>query len=405
MYLNDVISVKKTNMSRVILLAMLTLVLLTYSTTYEAFSVNNGLKQKTTVFEPYQFIIFGDTRNDASGVNTGMELVSDLMTDLLADVNLNIQFAVHTGDAVNHGPDQNQWDTHYWPHMSAINASIPIYMAVGNHEIEGSTMPDDTDLVVFKNNVANPGNEVYFSFDTAQGDIHFIFLNTENFNYGDTMDKDAVKLQAQMDWLEEDLAANSIEQIVLVMHRPLWGVNPGREQDYEDFRAVFADKAIETGADLIINGHDHHGYYTYRNHSTGSEAGSSHILINGGGTSLAALTKPIPDHFNPAKNPTGPGTLLSYDFWYEGNEICLANVTENGIEIDMIGADGSVVFSFNTTDIPNHIPWEIPTTTTTTTTTTTEEPPTSAPGFEVEIVIAAFAGIVALVSLRKKYRR
>ncbi|MHA2388878.1 MAG: metallophosphoesterase family protein, partial [Candidatus Hodarchaeales archaeon] len=390
--------------SRVILLAMLTLVLLTYSTTYEAFSVNNGLKQKTTVFEPYQFIIFGDTRNDASGVNTGLEIVSGLITDLLADVNLNIQFAVHTGDAVNEGPNQAEWDTYYWPNMAAINDSIPIYMAVGNHEIEASAPnPHDTELVTFKNNVNNPGNEVYFSFDSPQNDIHFIFLNAENFNYGDCWDKNATKLQAQMDWLDADLAANSIEQIVLVMHRPLWGVNPGREQDYEDFRAVFADEAIETGADLIINGHDHYGYYTYRNHSTGGAAGGAHILVNGGGTPF--LNKPIPDYFNPEKNPTGPGTLLNYDFWYEGNEICLANVTENGIEIDMIGADGSVVFSFNTAETPTHIPWEIPTTTTTTTTTTTEESPTSAPGFELEIVITAFAGIVTLVSLRKKYRR
>ncbi len=46
------------------------------------------------------------------------------------------------------------------------------------------------------------GNEVYFSFDTEQNDTHFIFLNSDNFDYGDCRDKDEVKLQAQMNFFE-----------------------------------------------------------------------------------------------------------------------------------------------------------------------------------------------------------
>jgi len=226
-------------------------------------------------------------------------------------------------------------------------------------------------------------------FDSPQNDTHIIVLNTEYY-----WDKDlnTTRQQEQLDWLASDIAANEIEQIIAMFHRPIWGVNPGRDGEYELLRSKWHDLLLGYGVDLIINGHDHHGYYTYRNHSLGSDHGNAHFVISGGGTASGSLSRPIPNYYHPLKNPTGPGTLLSYDYWYEGREICLANVTENGILIDMIAEGGDVVFSFNTSDSPVHVPFEPESTTKTTTTTTTTTAKTT-PGLEVEAMLLILAGV------------
>jgi len=278
------------------------------------------------------------------------------------------------------------------------NITVPVYYTVGNHEYSSETGVLDLELTTFRSNVDNPGNEVYYSFNSPQNDTHFIVLNTEYYWGTNT-----TRQQEQLDWLAADIAANDIDQIVAMFHRPMWGVNPGRVGEYELLRDKWHDLLLGYGVDLIVNGHDHHGYYTYRNHSLGSDHGSAHFLISGGGTAQGALTKPIPDYFNPAKNPSGPGTLLSYDKWYEGREVCLVNVTGNGMIVDMIGEDGSIAFSFNTSDSPVHEPFEVETTTTTSTVTSAATETTVAPGFGIETLVIIFAS--TSVIKRRKNRK
>ncbi len=285
-----------------------------------------GSISTTTEFKPYKFIAFGDTRKKGDD-NSGLELCVKLIEELMKEH--TIDFILHTGDLVEEGGDQNEYDTYFWPVISNLSQAVQIYYAVGNHEYNRPG-EFDVDLVTFKANVNNPGNEVYYSFDSPQNDTHFIVLNTDYwFN-----DKNPTRQAEQQAWLEADIEANYIERIVVMHHRPFWGVNPDRvTSEYEFLRPIWHDFFVESGVDLVFNGHDHHFYHTVRN--------GTHYTVTGGGT--AALYTPQPN------NPKIQKTWQADDFTFKDNHVCLVEVTEAGFEIDVIIANGTTVYEYNVT--------------------------------------------------------
>ncbi len=287
---------------------------------------------KIADFKPYKFIAFGDTRNTPEGDNAGLEACAGLIENLMGTH--QISFILHCGDMVDSGADQSEYDDYYWPEMQSIAGQVPIYYAAGNHEYESATGTGaDIDLVTFKANVENPGNEVYYSFNSPQNDTHFIVLNTDFLDLADAHDKNATRRAEQMAWLQADFAANDIDRIVVMMHRPAWGVNNARTlSDYRPIRAIFHDLFVANGVDFVFQGHDHHFYHTVRN--------DTDYMIMGAGT--AALTLP---------NPNGNWVkeeLLGTDFYFgDTYGVCLIEATEAGFDVDVIVANGSTVYEFS----------------------------------------------------------
>ncbi|MHA1451178.1 MAG: hypothetical protein ACTSP4_17390 [Candidatus Hodarchaeales archaeon] len=60
--------------SKMFVLVLFPLVLMTLSAANGYTSPDNVTKLEATEFEPYQFIIFGDTRNTPEGENDGVEI-------------------------------------------------------------------------------------------------------------------------------------------------------------------------------------------------------------------------------------------------------------------------------------------------------------------------------------------
>nr|WP_206441167.1 metallophosphoesterase [Streptomyces boncukensis] len=110
----------------------------------------------------------------------------------------------------------------------------------GNHE----TYDPDGALTGYRNyfgDIAYPRGKPYYSFD--KGDWHFVALDSNDV--GDE----------QLDWLRDDLAATGKQCVAAYFHHPLFS-SGGHGND--PVGKPFWDLLYENGAELVLNGHDHH---------------------------------------------------------------------------------------------------------------------------------------------------
>lgn len=285
----------------------------------------------------YKFIVFGDTRRHGDD-NSGLELVSNLIEDLMQEH--EIEFIIHTGDLVYYGGDQSEYDTYYWPVFSSIEDAVDVYYVVGNHEYSRSGGSPDYDLTTYLANVENPGNEIYYSFNSPQNDTHFIVLNSDYyFN-----DNNVTRQEEQQAWLENDLVSNTLDRIIVMFHRPYWGANPARAgTEYELLRPVWHEFLVEHDVDLVFNGHDHYFYHTVRNNTD--------YTVTGGGT--VAFCVPIPT------SPYIQEIWQEDDFAFAGLHVCLVEATEAGFNVDVIMTNKTTVYEYSVSEPAPEIypPW------------------------------------------------
>ena len=78
-----------------------------------------------------------------------------------------IEFILHSGDIVDNGGQQNEYDTDYWPNMRTIANEVPIYYAIGNHEYNRISGGDDPTLAVYRANVGYPSDLSFYSFNST----------------------------------------------------------------------------------------------------------------------------------------------------------------------------------------------------------------------------------------------
>jgi 3',5'-cyclic AMP phosphodiesterase CpdA len=230
---------------------------------------SNNIRENTKgiTSSSWHFVALGDSRqqhgdwdydnNKYFHDNSSNPTRAALITSVVEN-NPNMEFIIHTGDLVNSGGEQDDWNRYYEDIENATKANVTIYNAIGNHELYTYALepsqwgPADEDYSTYLENVELPGNERYYSFD-FMNQIHFVFINTEEDWTGEfsiTTD--------QNDWLINDLTTNTLEFIVAVFHRPCYSVrDAGRVQDAKDVRLVLDPIFIEYGVDLVFSGHDH----------------------------------------------------------------------------------------------------------------------------------------------------
>ena len=240
---------------------------------------NTIAKTEEETFEPWQFIALGDGRN--SEENSTNEVRRKVIESVVEN-NPNLEFILHSGDMVQSGGEQDDWDRYYEDIDIAIQNDIQFYYAVGNHETYTYRLPDDSygppdsDFSTYMDNVEMPGNERYYSFDFNQ--IHFIVINTEE--YWDTRDYEFEITPEQESWIINDLEANKKKFVVAMYHRPSYSVrSQGRVEDAYEIRKVLEPIFTEYGVDLCFSGHDHYYYHTERN-------GITYVVTGGAGAPL-----------------------------------------------------------------------------------------------------------------------
>ena len=175
------------------------------------------------------------------------------------------------GDLVDNGEQSYQWRT-WLNSIKPLSANVPLAPTLGNHEMYTLDWKM-REPYAYLNYFAVPpnGNETfnrrYYSYDF--GDVHYVVLDTTLYesNHEDNHDTHHPDLyDVQVQWLRQDLAANTKKWTVVLMHRDPFqyafdGPGGSRAVGFDDEGVLFMPIFDEFNVDLVLSAHLH----SYRN--------------------------------------------------------------------------------------------------------------------------------------------
>ena len=178
---------------------------------------------------------------------------------------------ISMGDLVDNGEQAYQWRT-WLNSIKPLSANVPLATTLGNHEMYTLdwTMREPYAYLNYFGVPPN-GNEIfnrrYYSYDF--GDVHYVVLDTMLYesNYEDNHDTHHPDLyDVQVQWLRQDLAANTKKWTVVLMHRDPFQYafnRPGANRDvgFNEEGVLFMPIFDEFNVDLVLSAHLH----SYRN--------------------------------------------------------------------------------------------------------------------------------------------
>lgn len=172
-------------------------------------------------------VVYGDTRN---GHDVHRQVI-----ERIAAVNPKLVF--HSGDMVEDGTKQEQWNV-----FNEIVAPIRnvLYPALGNHELNAQE---------FYNNFSLPGNERWYSVQSNY--IYFIVLDS---TAGFSTDSEQTK------WLKDELseAKQTDKFIALVFHyAPFSSSEHSQDENVVKMQTELVPILEAADVDISFNGHDH----------------------------------------------------------------------------------------------------------------------------------------------------
>lgn len=240
--------------------------------------LNSEVSADSISYDPWNFIAMGDGRNWEENITNPVRqsIIENVVTN-----NPNMEFILYTGDMVNSGGEQDDWDKYFDDIDLAIQNNVTFYYAVGNHETytysleDGSYGPQEWNFSTYMENVEMPGNERYYSFDHNQ--VHFIVINTEEFWTSGSLELTT----EQETWIINDLSSNQDANLTIAMfHRPFYSIrSESRADDALAIRTILEPIFIEYGVDIVFSGHDHYYLRTTRQ-------GITHFTTGGAGAPL-----------------------------------------------------------------------------------------------------------------------
>ena len=175
------------------------------------------------------------------------------------------------GDLVDNGEQAYQWRT-WLNSIQPLSTRVPLAPMMGNHEMYTLDWKM-REPYAYLNYFAVPpnGNEIfnrrYYSYDF--GDAHYVVLDTQLYesNHEDNHDTHHPDLyDVQVQWLRQDLAANTKKWTVVLMHRDPFQYaidRPGASRDvgFNEEGVLFMPIFDEFNVDLVLSAHLH----SYRN--------------------------------------------------------------------------------------------------------------------------------------------
>lgn len=210
----------------------------------------------------FKFIAYGDTQLDFL---RHADIVSQFKKN-------DFDLIIHAGDVVQHGPQKN-WSQEFFNPLKDIISSKPIYVSIGNHQLDGKYFYD---YFAFPNSE----HENYYSFKYANA--FFIFLDNRRAAYPDKeFYPEISKGSKQYNWLVNQLSskeAQEAEWLFVVSHVPSYLIN---SQDfYPDCRDYLVPLFEKYDVDISFSGHVH-GY------DRGSVNDVHYVLTAGGGGQIS----------------------------------------------------------------------------------------------------------------------
>ena len=177
---------------------------------------------------PFRFVLLGDRTGE---VQTGVW--EKVWKQAAAE---KPAFVLGVGDTIQGGQDataDSEWRD--VKRLLAPYASIPLYLAPGNHDIWSAASEE-----LFRKYTGHPA---HYSFDFAQA--HFTVLDNSRSDEFSS---------AEMVYLASDLAAHAAQPVkFIVSHRPSWLVNAALQNPNFELHQL----ARKNGVHYIVAGHVH----------------------------------------------------------------------------------------------------------------------------------------------------
>ncbi len=321
----------------------------------------------------FKFVAFSDTQGttwDGGDVSYTQATLQTMINDV-PDTAFILNCGDHIQDASN---DAHSWDL-YLKALKGVVETIPHYGVTGNHDIwkhiegathlglgenmlldlhfnhpnNGGTAAVDPEFTIAESNIGIPIlfkrqnlDETIYSFD--YGNAHFVVLNSGG-SWG--MDTDDVRfLEAQKEWLKQDLAASDAKWKIFIMHRPVYASS---KPVYDNL--VFGDVFQEYGVDLILHGDEHWTARSYQidNETIVPESMSNVDLLTKGKGSVYSLIGSVKTYGN--YHSTNHGTFHKEMFLGNGTDdkipvYATFEITDEKIEVTHKQIDGMIVDNF-----------------------------------------------------------
>ncbi len=181
------------------------------------------------------------------------------------------QLMLHTGDFVGWGGDVGAWGD-FFEYSQQLFPWIPLIPVHGNHEGHAEE---------FYGLTAMPSDEAWYSLTV--GPLHIVVLNSS---------MNDASLEAQAQWLDADLTANTAPFTIVAMHHCMY--SSGSHGSDEQLQQAWLHVVDWHHVDIIFSGHDH-GYERtapmYSQHRVDSAAeGTIYVVTGGGGAGLYSFS-------------------------------------------------------------------------------------------------------------------
>ena len=208
---------------------------------------------------PFSFVVFGDTRSRLAPHRRVAERIRREFAD----------FIVGTGDMVNDGSKENEWQEFFQIESSLLRESV-LFPSVGNHDRQGRGRTADNYRRYFSLPENSPDPERYYA--VTYGNARFLVLDSNAYSFA---------LTDQTAWIERQLQSarldKSIRHIFVTMHHPPFSVSlhGGQKQLRQAWTPLFE----RYGVAAVFSGHDHV-------YSRAENNGVRYFVTGGGGAPL-----------------------------------------------------------------------------------------------------------------------
>lgn len=170
--------------------------------------------------------------------NPGAELTGRLMQGMPADA---VLFTL--GDNSNQQGTLEQYQQCFEPYWGEFKNRL--HPAAGNHDMNSGI----SDYSAYFGSAAGEAGKFYYSYNV--GTWHVVVLNSQCGLHADGCNSDPAQLQ----WLQQDLANNSARCTIAYWHFPRF--TSGTQLPWPRV-GPFWDLLYADGAEIVMNGHDHH---------------------------------------------------------------------------------------------------------------------------------------------------
>lgn len=213
---------------------------------------------------PFSFVAYGDSA-DPSTIGQFRSVQGRINA---LDQTSPLAFAMLLGDNTYSSGTHAQLDHRFVPSLApeatAWNARRIDHVAFGNHDVmtDGGAPTEAS----FSAPIPNAGvssvasapaterPEHTYSFD--YGDVHIASFDSNSYG-------NANRLNAQLAWLEADMAASSARWKIAVLHHPVAGSPDKPESAADNYYQQVVSRLRGAGVDLLLSGHTHTYHQSY----------------------------------------------------------------------------------------------------------------------------------------------